>query len=433
VMPDHPQILKAAALNLFAMADYDQSARLFSQLLKYDPVDCAATLNRGLACYLRGRVQQGVNDFKRSLIINPSYLEGWVNLGCHFKDTHQFDDARRCLGRAIVTRPDDFRALYSLGHIELAQGNYLEGWRLYEYGLLSGERRKASKKAEANWDGLESLTGKTILLRMEQGLGDAIQNLRFVSLLEKRGAHVIAELPRTLHALVPHLECIELNQPCSGADFECHILSLPHLLDIGVQSIPASDGYLQANLSKAAKWRACFGDHERMRIGVAWSGSKNHLNDQFRSIPLDVFALLFQLDANFHVLKNELQSDEKRLLLKHRNVCCHEADLRDFSDTAALIDCLDLVITVDTSVAHLSGALGKKCCVVLSNRPDYRWMSDRVDSPWYKSITLVRQGIGEEWSVVILRLIDLLGLKEASNETFFPPGQKIQWPELGEE
>jgi tetratricopeptide (TPR) repeat protein len=412
VMPEHPQILKAAAINLFAMADYRKSERLFNRLLKTDPMDCAASLNRGLARYLRGGIDQGVQDFERSLIMSPSYLEGWINLGCHLKDSLQIDKARQRLSRALAIYPENPRVLYSLAHIELIAGNYPEGWRLYESGLLSGDRRQVSKQANKIWDGVESLSGKTILLRMEQGLGDTIQNLRFVEPLQKRGARVIAELPRSLKGLFPNLECIDLNQVCKGLDYECHIMSLSHLLGVDIGSIPAAGGYLQADASKASEWRARL-DTDRMNIGVVWSGSKKHLNDQFRSIPLDVFVALYKLNADFHVLKNELANDEKRLLSRYRNVRCYDADLKDFSDTAALIHCLDMVITVDTSVAHLSGALGKKTYILLSNRPDYRWMADRVDSPWYQSVTLVRQGVGEEWAELLIRLKSLLCLHQS--------------------
>jgi hypothetical protein len=197
---------------------------------------------------------------------------------------------------------------------------------------------------------------------------------------------------------------IAAGQKIPKFDAYCPLMSLPYVFKTSINSIPNSVPYLFADQKKVKSWMARLGNHHKKRIGIVWSGSFNHKNDHNRSIPLVELSQLFDLPFEWHSLQKEYRATDKDFLSLHPNIHQHQDELIDFSDTAALIECMDLVICVDTSVAHLAGALGKETWVLLPYAPDYRWMLDRSDSPWYPSIKLFRQDQSWRWDRVINEL-----------------------------
>jgi hypothetical protein len=258
------------------------------------------------------------------------------------------------------------------------------------------------------WLGHQTIVGKTLLIYAEQGLGDVIQFCRYATTVEALGAKVIVEVPAPLVPLISTLKgnftIVEQGKPLPAFDLQCPVMSLPLAFKTSVATIPAEVPYLYADSGKQKVWQERLGNKTRIRVGLVWSGTKDHKNDHNRSIPLKLMKPLMRLPIEFHVLQKDIRSEDAVVLSQLKKMYSHQAELHDFSDTAALVQEMDLVISVDTSVAHLAGALAKSVWILLPFMPDYRWMLDRADSPWYPTATLVRQPAIGDWTSVILEI-----------------------------
>jgi ADP-heptose:LPS heptosyltransferase len=259
------------------------------------------------------------------------------------------------------------------------------------------------------WRGQEDIRGKKILIHSEQGLGDSIQFIRYLEQIHQLGAEIILEVPKTLATLVNTIKTpitvIEKGSKLPEFDAYCPLLSLPYVFKTTVDTIPSVVPYLFADKKKVSKWNHRLGVKTRKRIGLVWSGSTVHKNDHNRSIPLEIFTDLLKLPVEWHSLQNEYRTKDKNFLDSHPEIRQHQEELGDFADTAALIECMDLVISVDTSVAHLAGALGKTTWILLPFIPDFRWMLEREDCPWYPTVKLLRQDEERDWKKVITKLM----------------------------
>ncbi len=246
----------------------------------------------------------------------------------------------------------------------------------------------------------------------EQGFGDYIQCIRYAALVEQLGAKVILEVPSRLLTLCSTLKgqpiLIENGKPLPSFDYHCPVMSLPLALKTTVETIPAQIPYLYADDQRKKRWNEKLGNKTVTRIGLVWSGSTTHKSDHKRSLLLNQLTSLLVLPFEFHSLQKEIREIDVKTLTDFPKIHQHQDDQRDFSDAAALIDEMDLVISVDTAVAHLSGAMGKKTFILLPYSPDYRWMLDRADSPWYPTATLFRQPSVGDWDSVIAEIRQLL-------------------------
>lgn len=255
--------------------------------------------------------------------------------------------------------------------------------------------------------------GRTILVHAEQGFGDAIQCMRHLPMLADPGADVIAEVRRELAPLVFSLRRMitvpPWDSPPPPADYQCPMMSLPYFFGTTIETIPADIPYLRAVPSREAAWRSALGEPRRRRVGVAWGGNPDHVNNDQRPVPVDVLMpLLRRPDIEWHVLQADTPPSDRSALGHLDHVFDHGGGFRDFADTAALTMAMDAVVTVDTSVAHLTGALGRRIILMRPFSADWRWMLDRTDSPWYPSATLVRQRIPGDWKDVIARVDAML-------------------------
>ena len=295
----------------------------------------------------------------------------------------------------------------------LLQGDFENGFPLYE------SRQALEKVSEILgkrlfdvpvWLGVESLQGKTVLLYVEQGLGDFIQFCRYVELVADLGAKVILEVPRPLVGLMRNLEGIsELvtqGEDLPFFDYQCPLLSLPLAFNTNINTIPSSIGYinLDNHLKEIMEWKVRLGLKSKPRVGLVWSGNPQHRNDHNRSILLRDILPFLPNQFQYINLQKEVREVDKLTLDSNSHILSFTSHLHDFVDTAALIDNLDLVISVDTSVAHLSGALGKKTLLLLPYMPDWRWLLDKEDSPWYPSMKLYRQSAIDDWNSVLDRV-----------------------------
>ncbi|WGE86627.1 glycosyltransferase [Actinobacillus equuli] len=289
-------------------------------------------------------------------------------------------------------------------------GDYLQGWQAYEWRWQTG--LPAFEPLEINipqWQG-ENIGDAKILFHVEQGFGDNIQFVRYALEMKRQGLNVVVLNHSGIENLLNYnlaqygIETMQNGGRVTGLAYHLPMLSAPLVFGSTLENIPYSSGYLQAQPEFLAKWRtkitAC-STQKHLKIGVVWAGSAKHNRNASRSLPFELFSQLFALDADFHCLQKELnEADDKRSDL-FENLHIWQQDISDFSDTAALIAQMDLVISVDTSVAHLAAAMGKPTWIMLSYHPDFRWLLTRQDSPWYDSVKLFRQEASLTWQSVI--------------------------------
>jgi hypothetical protein len=262
------------------------------------------------------------------------------------------------------------------------------------------------------WLGEEPLAGKTILLRGEQGFGDILQFCRYVIPLAQSGARVILEVPRPLVGLLADLEGVSHIVVAGSAlpdfDYYCPLMSLPLAFSTRIDNVPCPNSYLAADAAKVAEWRGRLGEHDVPRVGLVWSGNAANTDDRYRSLRLETLYRCLPKNLRYVCLQKEVREEDARTLKNCPEIFSFAEEWHDFSDTAALCECMDVVVSVDTSVAHLSAALGKRTWILLPYCPAWRWLLDRNDSPWYTSVRLFRQTAGEDWADVCERIAALL-------------------------
>ncbi|QYD72825.1 tetratricopeptide repeat protein [Paraburkholderia edwinii] len=368
-----------------------------------------------LAWYYRGRVlqrlhryEEAIVDHDRVLEIDPEHRPALFQRGNALRSLMRHDEALVEYDHVLALDPDDIATHFSKAFVYLQLGDFDRGWPEYEWRWKEdqvGKYRKAF--AQPLWLGEESIEHKTILLHAEQGLGDTLQFCRYVKFVKARGARVIIEVPRALKSIVETVEDVDQvvgqGDPLPPFDVHCPLLSLPLVFRTNLASIPADVPYLKVHEQRVADWQARLGPRTRPRVGVAWSGNPNHLDDHNRSIPLEELLETLPDSVEWISVQKQIRAGEQRLLAASSVRDVSDA-IGDFSDTAALMQCLDCVLSVDTSVAHLAGALGRPLWVMLPYLPDWRWLLEREDNPWYPGARLFRQTQAGEWGDVFERI-----------------------------
>ncbi len=388
-----------------ALGHHDAATGAYRELLRLAPDHADAHCNLGIVQQAQGRLGEAIASYERALAIDPRHASALTNLGTAYQAQNRLDEAIACHRRAQEVRPDLAQARFNESVCQLLAGNFAAGWPGYEARWECGQKRFRRELGLPLWRGEDSPAGRTILVHPEQGLGDTLQFARYVPLLAARGAKVILEVQPPLRSLFENfpgahmvLARGEALPPC---DAYCPLLTLP--LTLGPDApIPAEVPYVHAASDRIEHWRDRLGDDSRRRIGLVWSGGPHHLTDHLRSIPLAQFrALVAGCAAQFISLQKELKSADATTLADTLEIVPLGAELSDFADTAALIANLDLVIAVDTSVAHLAGALGRPTWILLPFAPDWRWQLGRSDSPWYPTARLFRQPRPGDWDSVL--------------------------------
>jgi hypothetical protein len=320
--------------------------------------------------------------------------------------------------------PDNAEAEWNISFLHLLTGNYEAGWAEREVRwktqLCPAHYPSFS---QPRWLGQDRLEGKTILIHSDEGLGDTIQFARYIPMLAAQGARVVLVVEKPLYPLLSRLpgvaECLTIPaQSLPAFDLHCAIGSLPMAFGTRLDTIPSPTSYLPAlPQGRVQAWEQRLQERQatgkKLRVGLVWSGNPNQTNDHNRSIPLRMVSRLLDAEASFVSLQKNPRLDDQALL-EHTDVIDLSSDLTDFAETAALVSCLDLVITVCTSVAHLAGALGRPTWILLPYFPDYRWLLDRDDSPWYSTARLFRQTETRDWGDVLDQVRSELALRIAS-------------------
>ena len=397
------------ANSLRSLGQYEQALESYNRAISIDSENPEYLNNRGVAFHKLNRLSSALSDYEDAIQRNPDYIRAINNQGLAFADTFKFDRALASYNRVIELNPDYAEAYWNKAILYLMHGHYLEGWRLFDWRLrMPGASTKYSFFDKPDWRGEEDISDKRLFIPSEQGLGDLIQFSRYAAMAVEKAGEVILEVPKMLvpviRTLHPEITLSIKGQKPPEFDVYCPVMSLPYAFRTTLETIPTNGKYLSSDGQKVSLWQEALGPTDKKRVGLVWSGSPKHENDHNRSIPLTELVPLLSDSVEWHSLQKEYRETDLAVLESMPQVSQHQDALVDFSDTAALIECLDLVITVDTSVAHLAGALGKPVWIMLPHVPDYRWLTDRDDSPWYDSVRLYRQQASCNWAPLIERL-----------------------------
>ncbi|HEY1542668.1 MAG TPA: tetratricopeptide repeat protein, partial [Xanthobacteraceae bacterium] len=439
--PKNASALHVLALTRFALADYAGAAAHMREAIAVEPASAAFNSDLGIMLHAAGefaesaaasrrslelrpddpvtlnvlgtalssldRLEESIATYRRALALEPNYHECWANLGHAQQLLMRLDDATESYRRTLAIQHDYPEAQVAAGMLALLRGDFVNGFTQYEWRWRLKDRAPRDFTQPA-WQG-ESLDGKTILLHAEQGAGDNIQCLRFVPQVAARGGRLLLELPANLMRLGSSLggggEIVAQGQRLPHFDVHCAFMSLPRVLGTTLDTLPAASSYLHAATAAMQRWaQRLAGTGSGLKVGIAWAGNPQHAADRRRSIAVERLAPLLDVPGTrFYALQvGERAADLARL--PPGKVIDLGSELTSFAETAATLAHLDLVIAVDTSIVHLAGALGRPCWVLLPFSPDWRWLTEREDSPWYPSLRLFRQRQVSDWDGVIARV-----------------------------
>jgi Flp pilus assembly protein TadD len=442
--PRHADAIHHLGILAFQAGDFHDAVSIIRDSLAVNPRNAAAWSNLGLALERSGRAEQALVAYDRALALKPAYPEAHYNRGNALRELDRLEEALASYDAALAHRRDYLeaqvnrgRTLRDLGRLaeavaaydaalrlrpgfppaelnqafaRLALGDFARGLPQFEARWHDGQLAGATRTFPVPlWDGREPLDGTTILVHAEQGLGDTLQFCRYVPVLAGRGARVVLEAQGPLVGLLRGLggasAVVARGEPLPGADFHCPLLSLPLACGTTVDTIPREVPYLSAPAERVRHWESRLGPRRHsargLRIGVAWSGNAAYRNDRQRSLPLAALGPLFGADADIVSLQDHLREEDKAAFRANADrIRSFAEDLTDFTETAALASCMDLVVTADTAAAHLAGALGRRAWIMLPFAADWRWLDGRTDSPWYPAARLFRQPRRGDWAAV---------------------------------
>ena len=403
----NPDALHLKGICQIHLKRFDEALVIIGRTLAQLPDHPEVINNYGVVLHKLGRNEEAIVHFDRALGLKPDFLEALNHRGSALAELHRFDEALASFDRAVALKSDFAGAHWNAALLRLLLGDFANGWAGREWGRRSRAIGFVERSfAQPLWLGEAPLAGKTILLHSDEGLGDTIQFARYAPLLAARGARVVLEVDAALHPLLSGMDGVALCVPRGGNevydfDVHCPLSSVPLACSTRLEDIPASPYLPLPPQALVDAWQARLGPHDGLRVGLVWSGNPAHGNDRNRSISLRALAPLLDCDATFVSLQKEPRPDDKAYLQERSEIVDLTAHLANFVETAALISCLDLVITVDTSVAHLAGALFRPTWVLLPRTPDYRWLLDRSDSPWYPTVRLFRQDATRDYARVV--------------------------------
>ena len=399
LMPDDSEALVNRGQALREIGRIEEAVASVEQALALDPTDARALTERAAALQAGGRDEEALADCDRALAARPRYAEAHYRRGVLLERRAHLHEAIASYDEACSARPDHAAAHFRAGRLRLLLGDFTTGWLRYEWRRKL--KRAPPRFSEPEWLGEDLLYGRTILVYPEQGMREAIQFVRYVPLLAARGASVILQVPPELEPLLADVEGLTATHSAAAPlpEFDVHtpLASLPLAFATTLDTIP-SKPYLRARPDLVEHWARRL--PAGRRIGLAWAGGRAREND--RSIALDRLApLIARADDCLVSLQRELREDERNALRGHDRIVHVGDELATFADTAAVVANLDLVVAVDTAVVHLAGAMGKPVWVLLPFVPDWRWMIERSDSPWYPTARLFRQPRAGDWESVI--------------------------------
>lgn len=402
--PDHPEAMHLLGVVACQQEDYSQAVELIGRAVGLQPDNAAFLLNYGNALHGAGQHGEAVESFSRSLALRPGVAEAHFNRGNAQRALRRLKLAFADYEQAVSLDPSLVEAWWSAAFTLLLAGDYERGLPLYEWRTRRAGYRLLNT-ARPQWIGREPLEGKCILLHAEQGLGDTIQFCRYIPLVAQRMAKVILQLPEELAPLLRDIEGVDQlvvrGQPLP--EFDCHtpLLSLPLALGTRLDSIPPVSGRIASTPEARVLWEGRLGAAMKTRIGVVWSSTSGFEDDHNRSVALaDFVRALPQGSFDYICLQKDLKDSDKAALAMRGDIRFFGDQIRNFGDTAALVDSVDLVVSTCTAVPHLSATMGKPTWLLLAHAPDWRWQLEGTTTPWYPAARLYRQPTIGDWASV---------------------------------
>ena len=411
VRPDHAPTFATRGLVLARLTKYEQAISDYERAIGLNPNDADACANLGNALRALGRPESALDWYERSLALGPSIASA-VNRAVVLTELGRFDAAGEAYAFAMQIDPEHPSLVWNFAMYRLWLGDYETGWRGREARWKVGNIADSYPRlGTAMWLGEAPVEGKTIVVCQDEGAGDTIQFARYIPMLAERGARVILVVIDGLCPLLSRLpgvsHCLAKKQGMVVPPFDFHIAmdSLPLAFGTRLDTVPAPANYLPAPEAHRVKaWQDRLGPHRKLRVGLVWSGNPKQSNNRNRAVPFQLLCRLLDIDACFINLQKDPPPQDVEALRARSDIVDHRGHLTDFAETAALVSCLDLVITVDTSVAHLASALGRPTWILLAHVADWRWLLDREDSPWYPTARLFRQNENREYGSVVERV-----------------------------
>ena len=391
---------------------YAEAISTYDEILRVHP-ECAETHNyMGITRQAEGKLADAVECHRRALGIKPTYAEAYRDLGFALRELGRLEEAADAYQQAIRLRPDYAEAHNNLAMLRLLQGDFANGWPEFEWRWRTGTLAPRGF-SQPRWDG-GALAGRTILLHAEQGLGDVFQMIRYAPLVKRRGGRVVVECFASLLPVLANCGGVDQwisGEPLPAFDVYAPLMSLPGLCGTTLATIPAEIPYISVDPNRVERWRTRLDATPGFKVGICWQGSTVHKNDHRRSVPLSRFAALAEV-AGVQLVSLQLGFGAEQIAsagFEVRELADRTLDPGEsWLDTAAILCALDLVIAVDTSVAHLAGVMGRPVWVLLPFAPDWRWLLGREDSPWYPTMRLFRQKQSGDWAELFGRVAERL-------------------------
>ncbi len=406
LLPDYHEALLGQGRALTELGDHADALDCFTRACALRPDDVRSHDYRSRALRELGAWGDAVAAAERAVALAPDDTGALTALGHGLRAVGRVDDAEAAYAKAVAIKPDMGPLLFNHAICLLLQGDYERGWPAYEARWTTERMSKRKPSfAQTLWLGQQDIAGRRILLHAEQGHGDTIQFCRYAPLVAARGAHVVLGVQAGLRPLMAGLDgvadVVDRAEAMPVFDLHCPLMSLPLAFGTRLDTIPATVPYLAPPAGHRAMWRDRLGRRQGPRIGIAWSGNARHQNDRNRSIALEALRPIARLGVGLYCLQRELRSADMAAFAMFGNVAFFGGQMLDFADTAALIAELDLVISVDTAVAHLAGAMGKPVWLMLAAAPDWRWLLSTPTSPWYPTARLFRQRDAGDWTELV--------------------------------
>jgi hypothetical protein len=404
--PNHVEALRLLALLVYETNRPREAVELLDRALAIDPDSADIHALMGHVLVQMDQLERAIAHLQKAVAIKPAFADAYANLSVALLRNNQPARAAE-VARQSLALQDNAIAHFNLGFALLLLGDLREGWREYLWRWRSAELNAANPHPQPQWDG-SALAGRTLLAHCEQGMGDTIQFARYIPLIaakerqSQQPGKIVFQVQPSLKRLLANFPgaaaVIARGEPVPACDVQCPLMTIPMLMETTLQSIPADVPYIHADPAGVRHWQNRVGSAApgKLKVGLCWAGRPTHPDDHHRSIPLAQFSSL----ANLHGVQwFSLQKGPQAASVNDAGfpLADWSIDLADFADSAALIANLDLVLTVDTSLAHLAGAMGKPTWVLLPYAPDWRWLLDRADSPWYPTVRLFRQSAIGDW------------------------------------
>jgi Flp pilus assembly protein TadD/ADP-heptose:LPS heptosyltransferase len=424
--PDYAEAYNHLGVILSGQGRSAEAIESYRRALQADPEYAEVYSNLGIVLKDREQFAEAIRNFEQAIRLDPDFAEAHYNLANSLRDEGRCADAITGYKRAIQLKPDYAEAHWNLSLALLLNGNFIEGWEGYKWRRNADLKMFKDRHCSGNkprWDG-SSFEGKRLFVYCEQGMGDTIQFVRYLPMIKARGGTVVFETPRPLMGLLqrfPGVDELVEYRPNKKAfvDFDVYVslLDMPSLFGTTLETIPAEVPYIRADPTEAESWRTMLAGPD-FKVGIVWAGSSIHGNDRYRSCRLKSFAPLAKINGVrlYGLQKGDAAArmDELAGTVPVVNI---SKRFDDFTDTAAAIESLDLVISVDTSVLHLAGAMGKPSWALLPYAPEWRWMLNRPDSPWYPTMKLFRQETWNGWESVFRRAAEELRVIAGKRQT----------------